>query len=166
MFEESCAIREGPARRGPWAGPDRRGRPSTLLLVEPRDEVFARLAADLAEAGLRVVRAESAAGAIERLAIDAPCIVVVSRDAGEQSGWLVAAKLRLSQPAARIWVYLARKTAVEVSMARFLRVEELVAYHGDLFRLSDAILDCLAGCPVSSEPRPWARGAVGANSAA
>jgi hypothetical protein len=119
-----------------------------VLLVEHRDEVYARLAADFAETGLTVVRATTAFQAIGLFARHNYDLVVANLDLLDQSGWLLAGKLHFIQESVCIWLYKPQKTPTDVSMAKFLRVDELLEYGGDLLCLSDAILDCLAGKPV------------------
>jgi len=119
----------------------------TVLLVEHRDEVFARLAADLALAGVRVVRAECALEAVWQYCTLRPKLVVANVDLPCQSGWLLAAKLGLAEPRAHTWLYKPWKNAADLAMAKFVRAEELLQYRGNLYTLSDAVLDCLPVVP-------------------
>lgn len=130
-----------------------------VLVVEYRDEVFARIEADLAAWGIRVLRAPSAAEA-RRADSSAPAdLVLVHADLLDESGWLLACKLRFARPEARIWVYTPRSTTREAILAEFIGVEETIAYRGDLPRLSAEILDriaasaCLTPRPGSGIPR-------------
>ena len=111
-----------------------------MLLVEYRDEVFARLAADLAAAGLRVERASSAAEASRRYASRPADLLVAEVDLPDHSGWLLASKLRLAHPGVQIWVYTPWSSAVEVALANFVGAEELIDYGGDLWRLTAELL--------------------------
>ncbi|OHB84081.1 MAG: hypothetical protein A2V98_10630 [Planctomycetes bacterium RBG_16_64_12] len=112
----------------------------SLLLVEHRDRVFARLAAELTAMGMRVVRATGAREAIRRY-VDRPTdLLVVHADLPGESAWLLSAKLRLTHPAAHIWVYGRRLSAFDVAAANFLMVDELIEYQGGLSRLSEEIL--------------------------
>ena len=118
--------------------------PPIALLVEQRDEVFARLAADMVEAGMWVIRAESAAEALISCETYAPSVVVASVDLADQSGWLLAGKLRLLDPGIRVWLYRARSSSYDEDMAAYLYVDELLDYGGDLLGLSDAISELTA----------------------
>ncbi len=74
----------------------------TMLLVEYRDEVFARIAADLAAAGVVVQRADSGAEASRIFAQQGAGLLLVNADLPDGSGWLVSSKLRLVNPDASI----------------------------------------------------------------
>jgi len=120
----------------------------TALLVEHRDEVFARLATDLAEAGMRVVRAKSAIGALKLYARYAPSLVLANVDLPDQSGWLLTAKLRFVDPDVPVWLYYPRSSPRQTRAAAYLAVGELLDYGGDLLGLSDAIVTLMANHPI------------------
>ena len=61
----------------------------------------------------------------------------------DQSGWLMTAKLRFIDPEARIWLYLSETTPDDEGMARFLQLDELLAYGGNLLKLSEMVVDLL-----------------------
>jgi len=113
----------------------------TVLLVEYRDEVFARLADDLAATGMWVERACNTAEAFRWIAGRSPDLVIANLHMPNNSGWLLAAKLRLFQPTARIWLYAPQPRSFEYdyALARFLGVAELIHYQGDLFRLAEEV---------------------------
>lgn len=114
-----------------------------VLMVEHRDEVFARIAGDLTAWGIRFERATSAEEA-RRLYFRQPMeLVLIHSDLPDETGWLLACKLRLAWPAARIWVYTPRWTTKEPVLAEFVGVEEAIAYGGDLRRLAAEVLDRL-----------------------
>lgn len=133
-----------------WA--NRVSRPCTnALVVEPRDEVFARIEADLAAWEILVQRATSAEEA-RRLYYREPTeLVVIHADLPDETGWLFACKLRLTWPSARVWVYTPRCTAKELVLAEFIGVEEVIAYGGDLQRLAAEVFERLV---ASSLPLP------------
>lgn len=111
-----------------------------VLLVEYRDEVFARLSTDLGEAGLQVERVCTGHGVRRRFARHRPELVIANMDTPDESGWLMVSKLRLEAPATRIWLYAPRcPSPADQHFARFLAVE-LVQYSGDLFFLAAEIL--------------------------
>lgn len=111
-----------------------------VLLVESRDDVFDRLARDLAAARVQVVRARSSTEAIGRYLRNPECLLVVNADKPGGSAWLLAAKLHLTHPAARIWAYQHRPLSFDLLAAKFLDVEELIEYRGDLSRLTCQIM--------------------------
>jgi response regulator RpfG family c-di-GMP phosphodiesterase len=86
----------------------------TVLMVEQRDEVAARLSADLAGAGFRAVRARSSKKAIAYYVRRPNDVLMVNGDHPDESAWLLAAKLHLTHPTARIWVYMRRLSACDV----------------------------------------------------
>ena len=112
----------------------------TAIVAEPRDEVFARLATDLAEAGMRVVRARTASEAIRHCASYEPTLIIANLDLPDQSGWLLAGKVRFVDPDIRVWLYQPRATSYEKGMAQFLKVDELLDYAGDLLGLSETVI--------------------------
>ncbi len=116
----------------------------TAVVAEPRDEVFARLATDMAEAGMRVVRAKTASEAIRHCASYQPTLIVANLDLPDQSGWLLAGKLRFVDPDVRVWLYQPQTTSYQKGMAKFLKVEELLDYGGDLLGLSETVIRLMA----------------------
>ncbi len=131
----------------------RPGRETPIaLVVESRDDVFDRLAAAVAPAGFRVVRARRGFEAMVQYLMVRPDLVVVDVELPGQSGWLLAAKLNLTSRKPRIWFYKTWKLPADVAMARFVQAEELLEYRGDLQVLSDIVLCCLA---VRCADTPW-----------
>ena len=116
----------------------------TAVVAEPKDEVFARLAMDMAEAGMRVVRAKTAVEAIRHCASYQPTLIVANLDLPDQSGWLLAGKLRFVDSEIHVWLYQPQASSYEKGMARFLKVEELLEYGGDLLGLSENVIRLIA----------------------
>jgi len=116
----------------------------TVLLVEHRDEIFARIATDLAEFGVRVIRAKTATGALKLVDRYKPVLLVGNVDLPGQSGWLMTAKLRLFDQRIRVWLYRQRASDYGQEIAKILNVHELLAHHGDLLGLSQTIVDRMA----------------------
>jgi CheY-like chemotaxis protein len=141
----STSFRSGRGRNTP-------DRPA-ILLVEHRDEVFARMAADLAAAGLFVMQAGSTKEALVRWTQTAPAVCLVNLDLPDRGGSFLASYFRDLESGVPVWLYTARKSAAAISAANAAGAEELVDYGGDLWKLSDAILDCLAGCRQSDSRR-------------
>ena len=108
-----------------------------VLLVEHRDEVYARLAADLADADLEVTRATTAFQALAVYARRPYDLVVANLDLPDQSGWLLAAKLHFIHASVNIWLYEPRKTPCHVSMAKFLRVDAILS-----------MVETCSACPI------------------
>jgi ActR/RegA family two-component response regulator len=154
LIDPQSPLTATPAKeeRGGQPAEPRRSRRRTVLLVEPRDEVFARLAADITAAGIRVDRALSAAEASRRYALRRPHLMVAEVDLPDESAWLFAGKLRVADPGARIWIYTPWSSAVEVAMANFVGADELIEYGGDLWRLAAELLDRLG---ATADPPTW-----------
>ncbi|QEG35798.1 response regulator [Bythopirellula goksoeyrii] len=130
----------------------------TAVLVEPRDEVFARLATDMAEHGVRVVRAKSATEALKLCGKDTPVLVVANVDLPDQTGWLLAAKLRFVDRGTRIWLYQTESSGYDLGLVNFLNVDELLDYQGDLFSLSETIVELMSEwCEPNSESNDMRR---------
>lgn len=129
------------------------GGVKTVLLVEYRDEVFARLAGDLGAMGIWVERARSGAEACCRFVRCSPQLAIANALMPYDSGWLLAAKLRLIRPTACIWLYAPppRSSDYDHGLAHFLGVAELIHYQGDLFLLAKEIRSRLVGSPTEMQ---------------
>lgn len=126
----------------------------SVLLVEPRDEIFARLAGELQGRGLRVFRATTAARASRRFARHPVDLLLVPQALPDESGWLFLSKVRLTAPAADVWVYTAHASPADVELANFVRADELIEYGGDLRRLAEEVLDRLDDGTAVDQPVP------------
>ena len=113
------------------------------LLVEHRDEVFARIAADMAHCGMRVIRACSAIEALKLFGANEPTMVVANVDLPDQNGWMLAGKVRFIDSGVRIWVYQPHSEPGDDGMAEWLEVDELLDYGGDLLGLSETIVQLM-----------------------
>jgi DNA-binding NtrC family response regulator len=114
-------------------------RQHTMLLVEQRDDVFVRFATEIARTGTRVIRARSAAEALERAETCNATIVVANVAQRDQSGWLLAAKMNFIDRHIHIWLYQPSSSNVDRGMAEFLNVERLLSHGGNIFRMSHTI---------------------------
>jgi PleD family two-component response regulator len=124
------------------------------FIVEPRDEVYARLAGDLIEAGYRVVRALSATDALKACGKYRPKLVLAQLALPSQKAWQLAPKLAMLDCDTRVVLYGAEVAVHDYAMADFLGIEELVEYGGDLFRLSARIRQVLGSeSPVQTESK-------------
>jgi len=124
-----------------------------ILIVEHRDEVFARLAADLGEAGMQIERSVCATGVSKKCTSFPVDLLVVNVDLPDGSGWLLTAKLRLVPPAPHIWLYAPWPSPNDMAMTKFVGADDLIVYGGDLYRLSTEIVSrvslLLAMCAVA-----------------
>ncbi|WP_146526208.1 response regulator [Novipirellula artificiosorum] len=131
-----------PTATQPEREPSPECQPVTFV-VEHRDEIFARIATDVAEAGYRVIRAKSTIDALKACGHFEPTLVVASANLPDQNGWLLACKLALVDSNVRIWLYDSHATDYDQSIARYLHVETLIRYDGDLLGLSHMIVERL-----------------------
>ncbi len=118
----------------------------TVLLVEHRDEVFARIATDIANGGVRVIRAKSATEALNLCVKKGPVLLVANVQLLDYSGWLMADKLRLVDRNIRVWLYQSRSSSYDRGLASFLDLEALLEYRGDLLSLSALIVSLIDNC--------------------
>lgn len=109
------------------------------LVVEHRDEVFARIASDLRQMGARVTRAVSAAEAASLLATFSPDLVIANCELPDESGWLMVAKWQLTRRPRRVWMYASCPTGYDATWLGFTKVERIVYYRGDLWQLAELI---------------------------
>lgn len=114
------------------------------LLVEHRDEVFARIATDMAEFGVRVVRAKSASEALRLCGKYVPVLVVANVDLPDQNTWSLAGKLRFVDRNTPIWFYQTGATEYRLGPVNFSRVDQYLDYRGDLLGLSETIIDLMS----------------------
>lgn len=138
--------------RGAIERPARRMQPLlSVLLIEHRDEVFARLECDLRRLGCRVYRASRAEDVLQ-IHVNTRIDVTVSNHAlPDSSVWLSAAKLRMFDRTARIWLYTARRTIRDRNWAALLGIEKVVPYDGDLLKLSERIAMSLPQSQLRSD---------------
>lgn len=118
-----------------------RGCPScgNVFVIEWRDEVFARLAADLRAQGLRVLRSKARAMAWWRSGRCVNDLLIVNLDQPQHGGWITVAQLRAIRPAGRIWAYVPRVLPGDRMIAERFDMDDLIEYQGDLLRLSEEI---------------------------
>tara|TARA_A100001391_G_scaffold16742_2_gene9401 strand:+ start:521 stop:1228 length:708 start_codon:yes stop_codon:yes gene_type:complete len=129
-------------RRSPY------GRPIAFV-IEPRDEVFARLTGDLRESDHRVVRATSAAETLRACGTHHPRLVVASLHSPDVDAWKLSPKLAAFSGDTQVILYGAEVAVYDYAMADFLGVTQLIEYGGDVFRLSTRIRQTL-GCQAAT----------------
>jgi len=122
-----------------------------VVLVEHCDDVFDRLKHCFTMAGFCVTRARDSTEAMRRYVSKPANLLVVNADMPVESAWLLAAKLQLTHPAARIWAYVCQPSTHDVAAANLLAIEELIAYGGEVAKLESELLDRL-GVPANSMP--------------
>ncbi len=106
------------------------------FVVEPRDEVYARLAGDVIEAGYRVVRAMSATDALKACCKYRPRLVLARLTLPNQTAWQLAPKLAMLDSDMQVVLYGNEIAIHDYAMADFLGIEQLIEYGGELFGLS------------------------------
>jgi len=129
-------------RRASWGGPHPLAC-RTILVVEYRDEVAARLVADLTAMKKYVKRAACAAEASRCCASFRADLLLVNVDLPDGSGWLLTAKLRLFAPTPHIWLYAASPSSNDLAFTEFVGANGLIDYRGDVWRLSAEIISRL-----------------------
>jgi DNA-binding response OmpR family regulator len=135
-----------------WLEPvPRRMRPlMSVLLIEHRDEVFARLESDLRLLGCQVFRASRPEDVLH-IHINVTIDVTISNAAlPNASVWLTAAKLRMFDRTARIWLYAVKRSIRDHNWAALSGIEKVIHYDGDLFKLSEWIGMLLPSSQVRS----------------
>jgi len=106
-----------------------------VLIVEFRDEIYASLSRVLEDEGLSVSRAEKASEVAAMSSGTSQDIVLINEAMPDESGWLISAKLRLSNTPRRLWMYTAKKLYCLQEWQELAGVEHSFCYGGDLLRL-------------------------------
>ncbi|NOY40608.1 MAG: response regulator transcription factor [Planctomycetes bacterium] len=109
--------------------------PRHVLIVEFRDEIYASLSRVLEDEGLTVSRAEKASEVAAMSSGTSRDIVLINEAMPDESGWLISAKLRLSNTPRRLWMYTAKKLYCLQEWQELAGVEHSFCYGGDLLRL-------------------------------
>ena len=126
-----------------------------MLLVEHRDEIAARLIADLQEFGLAVRRAAGATDAAECYWRRVPDLLITAAALPDESGWLVAAKFRLLFRDPPIWLYSPWRPPHNGAFAEFVGVDRCIYYGGDLWQLSEDVRGLLGSSPAGDATVTW-----------
>ncbi len=122
-----------------------------VLLIEHRDEVFARLQRDLYQLGIGAYRATSPEEVFRvhfRIQIG---LTLANSGLPQSSIWLTTAKLHLYDRQARIWTYLANPTSQDRFWAQLVGIEKVITYDGSLFQLTERVQHALRGCGSLNE---------------
>ncbi len=110
-----------------------------ILVVESRDDVYARLQEMLAEEGVAVERARCAASVPSRINRLQPDLILIHAELPYESGWLIACKLTFSHPGQNVWLYGAQDTERIGLRQHVCGVGAYVAYGGVLPRLIEQV---------------------------
>lgn len=78
---------------------------------------------------------------------------MVNVDLPDGSGWLLTAKLRLASPTPPIWLYAPWPSPDAMAMAEFVGADSLIAYDGELCRLSAALVSRVSVLPATRRCR-------------
>ena len=110
-----------------------------ILLAEYRDEVFARLEADLRKMGHSVFRVTQSAELRGSYGHLTPDLVLCHHELSGGSGWMAAAVLQMCYPTARVWLYSPWKSAYDPTWVKMSGIDSVIYYRGDLFRLAQEV---------------------------
>ena len=133
--------------------------PTVAVVVEPDDPTFRSVASGLVTSGMRVLRARTAVEAMARCVQHDADLVVANVHLEDQSGWLLAAKLRWIDPSVSVWLYQAHWNDYERGLAAFLQVDQVMGANGlnhdTNGQKTQAVGRCdrSAGRPMSHRPR-------------
>jgi CheY-like chemotaxis protein len=120
-----------------------RKRPCTaagrVLVVEHRDEVFARLAADLGHLTGSITRATSSADASHQIGRGPVDLVLANVSPPDESAWLMVSKWRSRRSHVPIWLYSPWEAELDRHWREFTRIDGLIYYGGDVWRLSSQL---------------------------
>lgn len=105
---------------------------SRVLIVDFRDEVFASLRGRLTEQGATVERALNAGDVIGNLCAFGPRLILINQEMYDETGCLIAHKLRLKGQRHAIWLYTLKETELLRECSMLCRIDRLIEYRGDL----------------------------------
>ncbi len=109
------------------------------IIVEPSDRIFANLAEELRNRGLRVMHARTAAQGLALCVDSKPDVLAANVDAPDQSGWLLVAKLSMTDQLPPNSVVYGRSLYAVAADA--LGVRALPCVSAGCWRYADAIAD-------------------------
>ena len=136
LFDPVFTSREAPQGSHKADSASANGGAGHVLLIEHRDEVFARLATDLQSFGCVVDRATTVTEAVNYCCHQKRALIFCHRDFSEESGWLIASKLHFLAPLAKIWLYASALGVFDEIGAKYSGIEDLLYYKGDISGLS------------------------------
>ena len=118
-------------------------RPDRVLIAEHRDEVFARLAADLRASGYTVFRATCVEDVARMYSYGQIELVLFYFDLPCNDVRVAARRFHLFDAYARIWLYGSNLRTFDPDHADLSRIEKTLDYDGGLLRLADQIREQL-----------------------
>jgi len=138
-------------RHGRSTGPIR----PRILLVEYRDEVQSALKDVLGDSGCEVTCSEPGEHVLAAANRSTPHLIMINADMPDQSGWLLAAKLRFGRFRGQIWLYSSRQKSSESGWAEFAEVDRFIEHYASLRHLLESagrqIVDWL--CATGGDPK-------------
>ncbi|TWT34852.1 response regulator [Blastopirellula retiformator] len=111
----------------------------TALVVEFRDEVFVELRARLQDFGWKVIRAERAADVAAGLNLYDPQLVLINESMPDESGSLIANKMRLNHCLPIVWLYCCNPQAAARRYGKFCGIDKVLKYDGVVQNLGEMI---------------------------
>lgn len=134
------------------------GRLPLVIVVEARDQVFARLSSELIKIGKRVVRATSTDEALQLLTtlLDTEqyeVLVLASTQLPDSSGWLLAGKIQLMTCETEVWLYQDEFTHYHDGLGTYLGVSELIEYGGQVSKLAGVVVELLSRLRIANRSR-------------
>jgi len=118
-------------------------RPDRVLIAEHRDEVFARLAADLRASGYTVFRATCVDDVARMYSYGQIELVLFSVDLPCNDVRVAARRFHVFDAYARIWLYGSNLRTFDPDHADLSRIEKTLDHDGGLLRLADQIREQL-----------------------
>ena len=110
-----------------------------VLIVEYRDEVYARLKADLEQLGATVGRARRGATVLANVRRHRPDLILIGDRLPDESCLLIAAKLHLGGCTAPSWVYGFGESIRYRDCLPLVGIDRAIDFGPDLWRSSDRI---------------------------
>lgn len=111
----------------------------SALVVEFRDEVFVEIRARLQDLGWKVIRAEQASDVAACMNHDDPQLILINESMPDESGCLIANKMRLNHCLPIVWLYSAQPKAVARRYGKFCGVDKVLNYDGVVQHLGELI---------------------------
>ena len=103
-----------------------------VVLVEHRGAESAALKTVLARGGCEVKCAASSEAVFVAASRFAPTLIIINADMPDQSGWLIAAKLRLGNYREQMWLYVSQQPCATANWKEFAGVDKVIK-HDALF---------------------------------
>ncbi len=125
--------------------------PTIAVVVESDDPIFRSVASGLVASGMRVLRAQTAVEAMAKCVQHDADLVVANVHLEDQSGWLLAAKLRWIDPSVSVWLYQTRWSDYERGLASFLQVDRMLDEDSPIRDVNGLKTRTVGGCEGPSD---------------